>query len=67
VKVGDLVRVTNQTGGLLDTLEMTKLVDEGTPLLLWLIKYDIGWAHVLDGGAKRIVPMHRLEVISDAK
>ena len=65
MKVGDLVRVKNTTTG--DNREMVKLWQRRAPLLIWALQLDIGWVHVLDRGAKRIVPMRRLEVISDAK
>jgi hypothetical protein len=65
VKVGDLVRVKNSTTG--DNSQMVRLYRERTPLLVWALQHDISWTHVLEGGVKRIVPMCRLEVISDAK
>jgi len=61
MKVGDLVRVKNSTTG--DNSEMVKLWRERTPCLVIKIIFDIGYAHVLDVRAKRVIPVHRLEVI----
>ena len=65
MKVGDLVRVKNSRTD--DNSQMVKLWRERTPLLVWALQPDIGWTHVLDGGDKRIVPTHRLEVISESR
>ena len=65
MKVGDLVRVKNSTTG--DNSEMVKLWRERTPCLVIKIIFDIGYAHVLDVRAKRVISVHRLEVISEAK
>ena len=63
---GDLVRVKNTTTG--DNSQMVKLWRERTLLLVWALQPEIGWTHVFDGGAKkRIVPTHRLEVISESR
>ena len=47
MQVGDLVRVKNSTTG--DNSQMVKLWRERTPLLVWALQPEIGWAHVLDG------------------
>ena len=65
MQVGDLVRVKNSTTG--DNSQMVKLWRERTPLLVWALQPEIGWTHVLDGCVKRIVPAHRLEVVSASR
>jgi hypothetical protein len=65
VQPGDLVRVKNSRTD--DNSQMVKLWRERTLLLVWALQSDIGWTHVFDGGAKRIVPTHRLEVISESR
>jgi hypothetical protein len=61
MKVGDLVRLKNSATG--DNSEMVKLWRERTPCLVTNIISSIGWAHVLDAGAKRVIRVDRLEVI----
>ena len=61
MKVGDLVRVKSSTTG--DNSEMVKLWRERTPCLVTNIIFSIGWAHVFDAGATRVIQVHRLEVI----
>ena len=65
MQVGDLVRVKNSRTD--DNSQMAKLWRERTLLLVWALQPEIGWTHVFDGGAKRIVPTHRLEVISASR
>ena len=63
MKVGDLVRVKNCTTG--DDADMVRLYRERVPLLL-MDRAD-SWAMVLVGETRRLVPAHRLEVISESR
>ena len=65
MRVGDLVRLKNSRTD--DNSQMVKLWCERRPLLVWALQPEIGWTHVFDGEAKRIVPTHRLEVVSEGR
>lgn len=63
MKVGDLVRVKNCTTG--DNADIVRLYRERVPLLL-MDRTD-SLAMVLVGETRRLVPAHRLEVISESR
>ena len=63
MKVGDLVRVKNCTTG--DKADIVRLYRERVPLLL-MDRTD-SLAMVLVGETRRLVPAHRLEVISESR
>jgi len=65
MKVGDLVRVKNCTTG--DNADIVRLYRERVPLLLMDLDIPYSFAMVLVGETRRLVPAHRLEVISESR
>jgi hypothetical protein len=66
MKVGDLVRVKSWWNGA-DGVEMRLLAERRATGLIVDVRLGDEYAHMLDGEKLRIVPVNRLEVISESR
>jgi len=66
VKVGDMVRVKSWWNGA-DSVEMRLLAERRATGLITDVRLGAKYAHMHDGEKLRIVPVNRLEVVSESR